>query len=267
MRWASVRRFAGWVRCLGGLAAIPATAQPGSDMLALFSLPELGRGMVASVADGATLVLADGTGVRLAGIEPPLAAPGAQSRWEDAARTQLEALVAGHSVTLRAAPAAPDRYGRVTAQLVRDDGLWLEGVLVAAGAVRVQPPAPGLSAALLRREARARQLHLGLWQAPFYAVRHAAELDHASGRYVIVEARILRVDERNGVVVLDLDGQAEARLDRPARRLFAQAGLDPADFAGKQLRLRGWVRWQGRPVLDLTSPEAVETDTSDLPSG
>jgi micrococcal nuclease len=226
----------------------------------LAALPELRRGAVASVTDGATLVLADGTAVRLAGIEPPLAPPGGTSSWEDAARAQLTELVAGHEISLRGAKPGLDRYGRVTAQLLRDDGVWLEGALLEAGAVRVEtvPPAPALAEPMLQREARARRLHLGLWNSPFYAVRTPDQLEHEGGSFVLVEAQIASVEDRHGIVWLDLGDNAAARLDRPARKLFEAAGLDPASLTGKRVRLRGWVRWQGRPILELTHPEAVE---------
>jgi micrococcal nuclease len=241
-------------------ATAPAlAARPGAETGSLFTLPELGHGNVARVTDGASLILSDGTALRLAGVEPPLAAPGGNPQWEDAARTLLDSLVAGHGVTLRGTESAPDRYGRITVQLVRDDGVWIEGALVDAGVVRVQPPAPGLVAPLLQRESRARDGHLGLWQSPLYAVRTPEQLDHDSGSFVLVEALIGRVEDRSGVLWLDLGGNAAARLDRPARHLFAAAGLDPASLTGQHLRLRGWVRWQGRPVLDLTAPDCVET--------
>jgi micrococcal nuclease len=243
---------------LAATAPAPA-ARSGTETGSLFTLPELGHGNVARVIDGASLILSDGTGLRLAGIEPPLAASGGNPHWEDAARNLLDSLVAGHGVTLRGTEAPPDRYGRITVQLVRDDGVWIEGALVDAGAVRVQPPAPGLIAPLLRREARARDGHLGLWQSPLYAVRTPEQLDHDSGSFVVVEALIGRVEERSGTLWLDLGDNAAARLDRPARHLFAAAGLDPAGLTGRHLRLRGWVRWQGRPVLDLAGPDSVET--------
>jgi len=143
---------------------------------------------------------------------------------------------------------------------VREDGLWIEAALVEAGAVRVQPPLPpDLAAALLAREAEARRKRLGLWQSPLYAVRTPHELAHDSGSYVVVEARIDRVENRHGVIWLELGEDAAARLDRPAHQLFTAAKQDPLAFAGQSLRLRGWVRWQGRPVLELTAPEAVET--------
>jgi micrococcal nuclease len=226
---------------------------------ALLALPEVQSGRVASVTDGATLVLADGTGVRLAGIEPVLAVPGGATRWEDAARSLLESLAVGHEVSLRGAAGPPDRYGRVTAQLVRDDGLWLEGALLEAGAVRVEPPLPVMAGPMLQREARARRRRLGLWQSPLYRVRTPGELGRDSGSFVLVEAKIESAQERSGIVWLELGGGAAARLDRPARHLFEAAGLDPMTLTGQSLRLRGWIRWQGRPVLDLACPEAVET--------
>ena len=143
---------------------------------------------------------------------------------------------------------------------MREDGLWLEAALVEAGAVRVQPPLPpDLAADLLAREAEARRKRLGLWQSPLYGVRTAHELAREGGSYVIVEARIEHAENRHGVIWLDLGDDASARLDRPARLLFIAAKRDPLAFAGQSLRLRGWVRWQGHPVLELTTPEAVET--------
>jgi micrococcal nuclease len=235
-----------------------AAAGRGSEAQGLDMLSELAKGPVASVPDGATLVLRDGTAVRLAGIEPVLAAPGRSTRWEDAARAVLSLLVEGHSVSVRGVTAEQDRYGRIVAQVVRDDGLWLEGELVSAGAARVEPPAPGLARFLLRHETYARRLHLGIWQSPLYELRAPAELEHQSGSFALVAAKIGAVEERSGTIWLDLGAGAAARIDRPAKRLFRASGLDPADLAGRTVLLRGWVRWQGRPVLELTEPDAVQ---------
>ena len=241
------------------LFALAGPATAADPDAALAALPEARRGVVAQIQDGATLQLEDGTGIRLAGLEPVLAAPGGNPHWEEAARRLLAALVKDRVVVLRGAAAAPDRYDRQIGELVREDGLWIEAALVEAGAVRVQPPLPAeLAAALLDREAEARRKRLGLWQSPLYAVRNAAQLEHEGGSYVIVEARVDRVENRHGVLWLELGDDTAARLDRPAHQLFTAAKCDPMGFAGQSLRLRGWVRWQGHPVLELTAPEAVE---------
>ncbi len=242
-----------------GLAALFATVGPaiGAEPDAL---AEARRGVVAQIQDGATLQLDDGTGIRLAGIEPVLAAPGGNPHWEEAARRLLASLVKDRVVVLRGAAATSDRYDRQVGELIRDDGLWIEAALVEAGAVRVQPPLPpDLATALLAREAEARRKRLGLWQSPLYGVRTPHDLEREGGSYVIVEAKINQVENRHGVIWLDLGDDASARLDRPARALFTAAKRDPLAFAGQSLRLRGWVRWQGHPILELTTPEAVET--------
>jgi micrococcal nuclease len=248
------------------VSASPAWAvRPNAEAAALRALPELHHGTVARVPDGVTLVLDDSTGVRLGGLEPVLAASGGNPHWEDAARTLLETLTAGHGVSLRGTAAPPDRYGRMIGHLIRDDGVWIEGALLAAGVVRVEPPADGLAPFMLRREALARRRNLGLWQSPLYAVRAPADLNRDSGSFALVEADVRSVEERSGTIWLDLGGNAAARLDRPARHRFAAAGLDPLSLTGRHLRLRGWIRWQGRPVLDLNDPESVETLPSPRP--
>jgi endonuclease YncB( thermonuclease family) len=242
------------------LTAPPAPAAPRDvAAAALAALPKTEGGTVTQILDGATLVLESGLNVRLAGIEPVLAAPGGTTRWEDAARMALQSLVAGHRVDLRGAATAPDRYGRVVADLVRDDGVWIEAALLDAGAARVQAPTPALAASMLRHEARARRRHLGLWQSSFYAIRAPAQLGHDSGGFVVVEARIGTVVDRHGVIWLDLGDGAAARIDRPARHVFETTGRDPLKLTGKTLRLRGWVHWQGRPILEVAAPTDIET--------
>jgi micrococcal nuclease len=249
---------------LGILIAIPAGAAPLDEADLLAALPAVATARVAAVADGGTLTLYDGQTVRLAAIEVPLPPLGHAAdtpwSWADAAKDKLAALLEGHETTVRGAAAAPDRYGRLVAEIVRDDGLWLEAALVEQGAVRVEttPDTAALAPALLKREAAARRQGLGLWQARFYAVRTPAELEHESGSFQIVETVIRKVENRHGIVWLDLGNDASARLERPARKAFEMAGLDPRTLAGSAVRLRGWVEWQGRPVLELTHPEALE---------
>src|SRR5712692_1688046 len=94
------------------LAAGDALAQTGAPAPGC-KLTPVGTGTVATIVDGRALVLSDGREVRLAAIEvaPVTDAVGA------AARSALEALVAGQAIELRGAgPAAEtDRYGRLVA--------------------------------------------------------------------------------------------------------------------------------------------------------
>jgi micrococcal nuclease len=106
------------------LSAVPTHAEP--------SLTPGGDASVRDVIDGATLDLADGRQLRLAGIEPP--AQGALARTTKAA---LAELVASGVITLRFAGNPQDRQGRVVAQVYAGT-VWIEGELVKRGLARVR---------------------------------------------------------------------------------------------------------------------------------
>ena len=40
--------------------------------------------------------------------------------------------------------------------------------------------------------------------------------------------------------------------------LFREDGIDPLSLKGATVRLRGWVRFDARPMIDLTHPEQIE---------
>src|SRR5881392_758985 len=84
---------------------------------------------VASVVDGATLVLDDGRVLTLAGIEaplPPLAAPDGPSAIAAAATVGLAARTSGGGASVKVAIIGdkPDRYGRWRANVFTADGRW-----------------------------------------------------------------------------------------------------------------------------------------------
>jgi len=117
---------------------------------------------VASVTAGDAVVLDDGRRVRLVGIQAPKLSLGRAgfADWPLAheAKAKLEKLVAGQTVTLRLAPQAMDRHGRVLAHLVRTaDGLWVQGALLSAGLARVYtfPDNRVLAGAMLGQSGRA----------------------------------------------------------------------------------------------------------------
>jgi hypothetical protein len=45
------------------------------------------------------------------------------------------------------------------------------------------------------------------------------------------------------------------RKDIPA---FTEAGIDPKQLAGKQVRVRGWIEWRNGPMIAATHPEQLE---------
>jgi endonuclease YncB( thermonuclease family) len=247
--------------------AASAEARPRAVADAAPDLPEIAAGTVASVEDGTTVTLADGRVLRLGGLLAP-AAPLTRDRdapWPsaEAARIALADRVLGRPVSLRAADAAPDRHGRLVGQLIAADGAWIQAALVRQGADRVelgQATAP-LAGPLLKAEADARRHRRGLWRLPIYAVRKPETLAaRDTATFVLVEARVLSTAATHDATFLDFaeDWHHGFTVRLPHRALEHATGFDPAALEGRAVRVRGWLVWEGRPILDLADVAALE---------
>lgn len=228
--------------------------------------PEL---RVAAVADGATLLLEDGRSLRLAGIEPaapPMGAePGEHWPLAEAAAKALAELTLGQRLTIQG-EARTDRHGRLLAHVMRGDGLWLQGELLARGLARVhtRPDARALAREMLAAEAGARAAERGIWRTRAYAVRPADPdaLRRDRDSFQIVEGQVLRVTKAGGDAYLDFgeDWKADVtvHIGRAALREFVAAGIDPLSYEGRNVRVRGWVGLRAGPMIEATHPEQIE---------
>ncbi len=228
--------------------------------------------------DGDSLVLSDGTILRLAGIEAPRLAPGwpVAKAWPlaDAAKAALANLTAGQRLTLR--PLAPprDRLGRLDAWAFDDAGHFVQAEMVGLGLARVhvlaEAPAPlppgrdaaRLFASLLASEAQARAAGLGIWALPFYRVLDPKAAAGLGDGYRIVTGRIATVRVAKHATYLDFgpDWRHTLAIAVPARarRGLAHAGIDLAALGGRQVRVRGWVRTRPVPEMALSHSEQIE---------
>ena len=217
---------------------------------------------IAGIEPDATLRLDDGQTLKLAGIETPSAPFGTGFGNWPLARMAAAALVpiAGRSVAIEGEPET-DRWGRIVAEARLDDGRFVEDLLLAQGLARVMttPRHRERAAEMLALEAAARAKGLGIWAHRYYAVRPPDGLDHESRQFEIVEGKLGQPDRHGSTLRLPFENaDAELTLDRMSLRLFAAQSIDPADWAGRRVRLHGWVRWAGHPVIDVTHPEQVE---------
>jgi endonuclease YncB( thermonuclease family) len=250
-----------------GLAAAPARA----ESIALpegLSPPESAK--VTAAIDGDTLQLADGTMLRLAGIEAPKRdlAPGdaAMAQLAEAARTAVEALIAGRPIALRQDAGKRDRYGRRLAQAFNSTGDWLQAALVLAGHARVRGDGRnrlGLRT-LLRLEARARAAAQGIWRHPAFAVRRAGdpELKRFAGSFQVIEGEVYAAAIVNGIGFINFSPDRATDLTlvlkKPALDLFARAMLDVTSLTAKPIRCRGWLDLYDGPRIDVSYPEQIE---------
>lgn len=207
---------------------------------------------VAKVVDGATLDLADGRRVRLAAVETG-----------ETAANRLASLVAGETVALALTEPGTDRHGYVLAQVFKGDA-WIQAALVGEGLSRVatNPDTRRCAAALLELETAARAAKRGLWADPRYRVRKADELGGDIGTFQIVEGKVLAV--KSGRERTYLNFGADYRTDFTVtlgardRKRMAKDGIDPATWAGKTVRVRGWISLLNGPEIELTHPEQIQ---------
>jgi endonuclease YncB( thermonuclease family) len=222
----------------------------------------------AGARDGATLRLADGREVRLAGV---IAANDLDGDQDAAARATaaLDRLVAGKRVLLYSLSDAADRYGRILAQvaLAEAEGAWVQGRLVADGVLRVGPEAgePACSEPLIAHERAARAANAGLWAEPRFAVEsanHLAALNAAIGRFAVVEGRVVRIGETASRTYLDFGRRYSEDftiiIPRAARAAFRAAGIDLKALHGKRIRGRGVLFSSGGPAIEVRKPASIE---------
>jgi endonuclease YncB( thermonuclease family) len=216
------------------------------------------RGKVVSVASGDELVLDNGLNVRLSGIETPwMDEPGGTG-----SQAELSRLVLGRQVQLFYGGARRDPRGRALAQVRLVDGrTWVEAALLRDGWARVRTFADNraLARTMLEDEAHARRAKLGLWALPDYAVRLPAEVTGDTHGYQIVEGRVASVTTGRGGTYLDFTRDHSgfaAVVDPRAVADLTAAGMTPASLAGRLIRVRGMIGWDGQMRID--HPEPIE---------
>ena len=244
-------------------ASLPARAASARDAALFDALTDGGEAVVARVADDASLVLDDGRTVKLNGVRIPRTEP-----WRGRVFAFLEATVAGKAVRLRFDVRKRDRYGHSLAQVVHDDGAWLQARLVSEGLAEVESTGDNRTVIprLLEIEAHARAAKTGLWADPRYAVVSAEEIaahpkSHL-GRFGIVEGRVVSVTERSNWSFINFgaDWHTDFTIAIAAgdRKVLRDDGIDLAALKGMKIRVRGWIRdWNG-PLIEVTHAEQIE---------
>ena len=241
--------------------------------LACEGLDEGPTGIVTAVTDGDTVTLDTGITVRLIGAEAPALGKGRKDTVSgplaETARAALEKLALGKSVRLALGGEQADRYGHMLAQMyvVGEPEIWAQQTMLAAGLARVYslPQNRNCIAELLAAEDLARTNKLGIWADPYYSVRDAADPDMLTsyaGRYELVEGKVLGTGKARDRVYLDFGKvwkeDFTVVIDKKAQSLFAAAGIDPMTFAGRTIRVRGWVEMRDGPLIAVTQPEQIE---------
>ena len=227
-----------------------------------------GGARVVEIVDGDTVVLDDGSEVRLVGLQAPKLALGRPDfeDWPlaDEARAALEDLLLGEAVTLAYGGRRLDRHGRHLAHLFLADGTWVQAAVLSDGMARVYsfPDNRAAVPELLDLEIAARAAGRGIWAEPWYAVRAIDGLESEIDSFQLVEGRVLDAAHVRERVYLNFGADWKTDftlvLNEDALRLFEAAGLDPEDFEGRRVRVRGWIESFNGPTIEITHPEQIE---------
>ena len=227
-----------------------------------------GNARVVEIIDGDTVVLDDGSEVRLVGLQAPKLALGRPDfeDWPlaDEAKAALEELVLDRDVTLAYGGRRLDRHGRRLAHLFLTDGTWVQAAVLSDGMARVYSFYDNRAAveALLDLEMAARAATRGIWAEPWYAVRTIDGLESEIDSFQLVEGRVLDVARVKDRAYLNFgtDWKTDFTLvlDEDALRLFDEAGIAPDSFEGRRIRVRGWLESFNGPMIEITHPEQIE---------
>ncbi len=230
-----------------------------------------GEAMVRAVTDGDTLTLDTGGVVRLVGIQAPKLALGRPNfkPWPlaDESRAALQKLTQSRTLQMGFGGARTDRHRRTLAHLYRQpDGVWIQGEMLRQGMARVYTFSDNraLASEMLALEREARDARRGIWAHDFYAVRHAENLaENLNGledSFQLVQGAVLKFVKISDYMFLNFGADYKMDftvvIDRKDWPRFAATA--PESYAGKTVRVRGWIeQWNG-PMLRISHPEQIE---------
>jgi endonuclease YncB( thermonuclease family) len=234
-------------------------------------------GKVRHVIDGDTLVLENGTHVRLLDINSPeLAHDGAPAEpYAEEAKQALEHWANGRTVMIETGKHDHDQYGRLLGQVYLLPGHgWVNGTLVRDGFAHVYTFADNAMypKELLDYEAKARAAKLGLWALPRWRVRDAATCcaDEDIGTFEVVEGKVWDAawvkNRRYKRTYLnfgkDWRTDFSVVIDGRDEKYFRQAGIKSlllTDYYNdKRVRLHGYLQPVNGTLMRVTHPAQIE---------
>jgi len=225
---------------------------PAPDFSQLAGMVAGESGVAVEVVDGDTLLLESGTEIRLVSIQAPKLPLGRRGfvAWPlgEEAKQALEEMALGRELTLYYGGRKKDRYGRMRAHLVRDDGLWLQGALLAGGWARVYSFHDNRS---LIDE-----------MLPYYAVRTPEEVVDDVGSFQLVEGRAMdsAIVRRRGYINFGADWKSDftIAIQPKDRKLFGEDGENILRLKRRIVRVRGWIKSYNGAMIEATHPEQIE---------
>ncbi|MEO5368252.1 MAG: thermonuclease family protein [Magnetococcus sp. WYHC-3] len=248
-----------------GVAHPSETALPTGNFA---DMQETQSAQVLEVISPLTLKLASGDIIRLSGITMPGYTAETADSFAVTSLNILRDMYEGQMVrvyqTRQKDWGRTDRMGQKLAHIARQsDGAWAQGTLVGLGLaqVKTEQRTPEMADQLYALEAYARKNGDGIW-AEEAKVLSAAEAGEHLNSFQIVEGRVVSAAINKNRIYLNF-GQNwrddfTVSIAPESRKTFTKAGLNPLEWNGKTLRVRGWVEDYNGAYIEIDHPEALE---------
>jgi len=204
------------------------------------------------------------TSVFIAAIRPPEANDKNTAAFTFAARQFLEKSLINKTVDIYTGPVSKDRYGRLIAQIFLKNQDWVQALILQNGLARVETNAGSVNmvSRLYEFEKFARAKGRGIWSDPAYQLISAQEKSMAVNLFQIIQGQVQGAAKINGTVYLNFTenwrDDFTIEINRPALKIFKQQKIDVLKWAGKTLRVRGWVVNKNGPMINVSHPLQIE---------
>ncbi len=233
------------------------------------SLKETDKSKVLQIISPQTLQLETGTLVDLSGLHFPDYTPDSVGLYSFMGMEILKDLLLNQTVRIYQTPdksqGRVNRLGHQLAHVVREkDGVWVQGLLLETGVAQVRTTAqtPQIQAPMLVLEDKARKDKLGLWQKDFHILSPEDAAGY-TGTFQIVEGRVQSAALKKNRVYLNFGHNWQSdftvTIAPEHKPLFSRAGINPLEWNGKILRMRGWITDFNGPNMEIDHPEAIDT--------
>ncbi len=233
-------------------------------------LRDMGTGVVASIVDPLTVVLADKRIIHLASVDLPIYPGEKENAFAILAIQRMQSLFLGQKITFY--QTRNEKNGRLNAlgqnlgHIVKRNGdnpVWAQKVLVEEGLVRALPTMsnPENAAALLEAEIKPRTLRKGLWGTAQWAVKNIDTVGSYVGTIQVVQGKVYSVSTRGNITYLnfgrDWKTDFTIEVDATMRRALMKNAINPMALTGKFVEVRGFVEEHNGPSIQLEAPQLL----------
>ncbi len=223
---------------------------------------------VMKVIDPVTFMGDDRNVYALSGIEVPNAITGKTDITLEASKT-LGLLIEGKDlklyVTKNKEKGRLNRMNQMVVQAeLKQDHIWVEGEMLAAGLARVRttPSNPELAEQMYKAESYARDNKKGLWANSQLQVLTPETVTGHENAFEIVEGTPKAAAVTNNMIFLNYgnDYKQDFTVGIPTnlRTTFAKRGINPLQLAHTKIRVRGWVQSYNGDFIEIDHPEQIE---------